>query len=117
MRKLGLIGGMSWASTRDYYETINRAVQRRVSPLSSAPLLIESLDFAALRGIEDDALDRTHLDTLRRFVVADAFGAERGRDLVDLPAFRDRPVRTDGLADVAVDAEIGDLEGHGRCLT
>lgn len=55
MRKLGLIGGMSWASTRDYYETINRAVQRRVSPQSSAPLLIESLDFAALRGIEDDA--------------------------------------------------------------
>lgn len=55
MRKLGLIGGMSWASTRDYYEYINRAVQRRVSPLSSAPLLIESLDFEGLRGIEDDA--------------------------------------------------------------
>lgn len=46
---------MSWASTRDYYEYINRAVQRRVSPLSSAPLLIESLDFEGLRGIEDDA--------------------------------------------------------------
>ncbi len=30
MRKLGLIGGMSWASTRTYYEHINRVVQQRV---------------------------------------------------------------------------------------
>lgn len=55
MRKLGLIGGMSWVSTRDYYELINRGVQRRVAPEASAPLLIESLDFRALRAIADDA--------------------------------------------------------------
>lgn len=55
MRKLGLIGGMSWASTRDYYEFINRGVQRKVSPEASAPLLIESLDFATLRAIQNDA--------------------------------------------------------------
>ena len=55
MRKLGLIGGMSWVSTRDYYELINRGVQRKVSPDASAPLLIESLNFAELRRIADDA--------------------------------------------------------------
>ena len=54
MRKLGLIGGMSWASTRDYYEFINRGIQRKVSPEASAPLLIESLDFARLRAIQED---------------------------------------------------------------
>ena len=48
MRKLGLIGGMSWLSTRSYYERINKLVQGRVSERSSAPLLIESLDFAPL---------------------------------------------------------------------
>lgn len=48
MRKIGLIGGMSWVSTRTYYEHINRLVQGRTSTLSSAPLLIESLDFAPL---------------------------------------------------------------------
>lgn len=48
MRKIGLIGGMSWVSTRTYYEHINRLVQGRTSTLSSAPLLIESLDFAQL---------------------------------------------------------------------
>lgn len=55
MRKLGLIGGMSWASTRDYYERINRGVQKRRGATASAPLLIESLDFATLRGLSDDA--------------------------------------------------------------
>ncbi|GGD97558.1 hypothetical protein GCM10011515_16670 [Tsuneonella deserti] len=54
MRKLGLIGGMSWVSTRDYYEQINRGVRRRTSPMTSAPLLIESLDFAELWGLAND---------------------------------------------------------------
>ena len=48
MRKLGLIGGMSWLSTRSYYERINKLVQARVGMRSSAPLLIESLDFTDL---------------------------------------------------------------------
>ncbi|MFO1254198.1 MAG: amino acid racemase [Sphingomonadaceae bacterium] len=48
MRKLGLIGGMSWLSTRTYYEHINKLVQARAGQRHSAPLLIESLDFADL---------------------------------------------------------------------
>lgn len=48
MRKIGLIGGMSWVSTRTYYEDINQLVQARTSKLASAPLLIESLDFTDL---------------------------------------------------------------------
>ena len=56
MRKIGLIGGMSWVSTRNYYEKINLMVQRRVAPMASAPMVIESLDFRALYGLrnEDD---------------------------------------------------------------
>jgi aspartate racemase len=45
VRKLGLIGGMSWASTALYYEAINKGVARRKGGLASAPLMIESLDF------------------------------------------------------------------------
>ena len=48
LRKLGLIGGMSWLSTRSYYERINKLVQARAGMRSSAPLLIESLDFTDL---------------------------------------------------------------------
>lgn len=45
---MGLIGGMSWVSTRGYYEDINRIVQKAKGPPASAPLLIENLDFAPL---------------------------------------------------------------------
>ena len=55
MRKLGLIGGMSWVSTRTYYDEINRLVQQGTDGRSSAPLLIESLDFAQIYALKDDA--------------------------------------------------------------
>ncbi|BEV00292.1 aspartate/glutamate racemase family protein [Novosphingobium olei] len=48
MRKIGLIGGMSWVSTRTYYEHINKLVQARTTKLASAPMLIENLDFTDL---------------------------------------------------------------------
>ncbi len=55
MRKLGLIGGMSWLSTRTYYEHLNHLVQASAGPRASAPLLIESLDFSGLERISDNA--------------------------------------------------------------
>ena len=59
MRKFGLIGGMSWVSTGMYYKWINKGVTARVGPMSSAPLLIESLNFAELYGLtKDDDWDR-----------------------------------------------------------
>ncbi|MEO0464551.1 MAG: amino acid racemase [Pseudomonadota bacterium] len=54
MRKLGMIGGMSWVSTGIYYDRINRIVQRRAAPMASAPIVIESLDFAQLYAIRED---------------------------------------------------------------
>jgi len=49
-----MIGGMSWVSTGIYYDRINRIVQRRGGHMASAPMLIESLDFAQLHAIRDD---------------------------------------------------------------
>jgi len=54
LRKLGLIGGMSWVSTGIYYDRINRIVQRRAAPMASAPLLIESLDFCQLYALREE---------------------------------------------------------------
>jgi len=54
LRKLGLIGGMSWLSTRTYYEHINRLVEECVGHPASAPLLIESLDFARLLRLQNN---------------------------------------------------------------
>ncbi|MDC0887046.1 amino acid racemase [Altererythrobacter sp.] len=55
MRKLGLIGGMSWISTRTYYEQINRLVQKQCGARASAPLLIESLDYRDFSNLENEA--------------------------------------------------------------
>jgi aspartate racemase len=52
VRKLGLIGGLSWVSTQLYYETINKEVARRMGGLHSAPLLIESLDLAPIATLQ-----------------------------------------------------------------
>jgi aspartate racemase len=52
LRKLGIIGGTSWASTALYYEHINRGVARRLGGLHSARLAIESLDLAPLAELE-----------------------------------------------------------------
>lgn len=46
MRKFGLIGGLSWTSTARYYEILNKGVAKARGGLHSAPLVIESLDFA-----------------------------------------------------------------------
>jgi aspartate racemase len=52
LRKLGIIGGTSWFSTAMYYEQINRGVAKRLGGLSSAPLLIESLNLAPVAALE-----------------------------------------------------------------
>ena len=45
MKKLGLIGGMSWYSTEFYYRRINKQVQRKTGGLCSAPMLLDNLNF------------------------------------------------------------------------
>ncbi len=55
LRKFGLIGGISWLSTRTYYDHINKQVQARAGFPASAPLLIESLDFASLARLSSAA--------------------------------------------------------------
>jgi len=54
LRKLGLIGGMSWVSTGIYYDRINRIVQKRAAPMASAPMLIESLDFCQIYALREE---------------------------------------------------------------
>lgn len=76
MRKLGMIGGMSWIATRTYYENINRLVQKRGSQMASAALLLESLSFEELYNLEgaDDwsRATQTLTDSARRLEGAGA---------------------------------------------
>lgn len=48
MRLLGVLGGMSWASTATYYRGLNEGVATRLGGLHSARLLLHSVDFAPI---------------------------------------------------------------------
>jgi len=48
MKVIGLIGGMSWNSTLEYYRVINELVARRLGGLHSAQIVLYSLDFAEI---------------------------------------------------------------------
>jgi aspartate racemase len=54
MRKLGLIGGMSWYSTELYYARINKQVIKRTNGTCNAPLVLESLNFCDIAKATSD---------------------------------------------------------------
>ena len=52
MRRIGLIGGMSWESTAEYYRLLNTLVAQRLGGLHSADLLLASVDFAVVEQMQ-----------------------------------------------------------------
>jgi aspartate racemase len=78
LKKLGIIGGTSWASTALYYEQINRGVAKRLGGLHSALLSIESLDlapFAAMQQAEDwSGVSQTAVEAASRLKASGAEG-------------------------------------------
>lgn len=54
MKRIGLLGGMSWESSAEYYRLINEATRDRLGGLHSADCLLRSVDF-----VEVEQLQRT----------------------------------------------------------
>jgi aspartate racemase len=52
MKKLGLLGGMSWESSIEYYRLVNEEVRDRLGGLHSADLLLRSVDFAHVEQLQ-----------------------------------------------------------------
>jgi len=48
VKTIGLIGGMSWESSAEYYRLINEEVKRRLGGLHSARIMMLSVDFAEI---------------------------------------------------------------------
>jgi aspartate racemase len=55
MRTIGLLGGMSWASSIEYERLLNEEVRRRLGGNHSADLLIRSYDFAEIEVLQEAA--------------------------------------------------------------
>ena len=52
MKTIGLIGGMSWESTVEYYRIVNEQVQRRLGGLHSARCVLYSFDFDDIETLQ-----------------------------------------------------------------
>lgn len=52
MRRVGLLGGMSWESSALYYQLLNQGVAERLGELHSADLVLASVDFAAISALQ-----------------------------------------------------------------
>ncbi len=52
MKTIGLIGGMSWESTAEYYRIINQRVKEKLGGSHSAKILLYSLDFQELADLQ-----------------------------------------------------------------
>jgi len=45
MKKLGLIGGISWVSTADYYKFINEGINKELGGVNFAECMIYSFNY------------------------------------------------------------------------
>ncbi|MHA2103704.1 MAG: aspartate/glutamate racemase family protein [Candidatus Hodarchaeales archaeon] len=54
MRTIGLIGGMSWESSLEYYRIINQKIKERLGGLTSAKLILYSLDFSDIGKLQHE---------------------------------------------------------------
>ncbi|WP_190130702.1 aspartate/glutamate racemase family protein [Streptomyces mashuensis] len=52
MRTIGLIGGMSWESTAEYYRLLNEFTRDRLGGLHSARCVLHSVDFAEIERLQ-----------------------------------------------------------------
>lgn len=52
MKTIGLIGGLSWESTTDYYRYINTLVKEKMGGLHSAKCLLYSFDFEEIVALQ-----------------------------------------------------------------
>lgn len=55
MKTIGMIGGMSWESSLEYYRIVNETVKARLGGLHSAQTLLYSVDFAEIEVLQSEA--------------------------------------------------------------
>jgi aspartate racemase len=52
VKRIGLLGGMSWESSLEYYRLINLEVRARLGGLHSADCILRSVDFAPIEALQ-----------------------------------------------------------------
>jgi aspartate racemase len=52
MKTIGMIGGMSWESSIEYYRIINQTVREKLGGLHSAKSIMVSVEFAEIEALQ-----------------------------------------------------------------
>jgi aspartate racemase len=74
MKTIGLIGGMSWESSAEYYRLINQETKRRLGGQHNAPSILVTVDFADVEHLQHAG----HWDQLGGMLADRARQLERG---------------------------------------
>lgn len=72
MKTTGLLGGMSWESTRTYYQSINEGIKQKLGGLHSAKIALYSVDFEEIEQLQH----RNEWDEAGRILAQDAARVE-----------------------------------------
>lgn len=81
MKTIGLIGGMSWESSLEYYRILNETTREKLGGLHSAPCILYSVDFAEIEALQHQ--DRWE-DAARLMIAAGQSLERAGADFVVL---------------------------------
>jgi len=76
MKTIGLVGGMSWESTQEYYRIINETVKEKLGGFHSGQIVLYSVDFAAIEDLQQtggwDRMAEILVEAFRRIEAAGA---------------------------------------------
>lgn len=76
MKTIGLIGGMSWESSADYYELINKKVKETLGGFHSCKSIMVTVDFAEIERLQHQdnwaVLDRMMAESAKQLELAGA---------------------------------------------
>ena len=76
MKRIGLLGGMSWESTGAYYALLNERTAQRLGPWHQPRVLVDSVDFSEIVSLQREgdwnATSRILIDSARRLERAGA---------------------------------------------
>jgi len=76
MKTIGMIGGMSWESSLEYYRIVNETIKIRLGGFHSAKCILYSVDFEEVERLQHlgdwDELTRLMIDAARRLEGAGA---------------------------------------------
>lgn len=122
MKTIGMIGGMSWQSTIEYYRLVNESIQEKLGGLHSAKCVLYSVDFAeieewqrhgewnkaaealvgAAQGLEEAGADFVLICTNTMHKLADVVQSRIGIPLLHIADATAEAVRRAGLRRVGL---------------